>query len=132
MDSQAARRAMIDNQLRPEAVTDAAVLAAMAAVPREEYVAPEARADPSRRVVHLALVAAEDARGHQGVDQRRGVAAGALALTGLGGYLPSEFRIVALALYALVVVPLAHLVIINRSLRAVLVDAAVAAAIPPM
>jgi protein-L-isoaspartate(D-aspartate) O-methyltransferase len=44
MDSQAARRAMIDNQLRPEAVTDTAVLAAMAAVPREEYVAPEARA----------------------------------------------------------------------------------------
>jgi protein-L-isoaspartate(D-aspartate) O-methyltransferase len=44
MDSQAARRAMIDNQLRPEAVTDAAVLAAMAAIPREDYVAPEARA----------------------------------------------------------------------------------------
>jgi ankyrin repeat protein len=51
------------------------------------------------------------------------IAAGALALTGLGGYLPSEFRIVALALYAVIVVPLAHLVIINRSLRAVLVDA---------
>ena len=44
MDSQAARRAMIDNQLRPEAVTDGAVLAAMAAVPREEYVPAEARA----------------------------------------------------------------------------------------
>lgn len=44
MDSQAARRAMIDSQLRPEAVTDAAVLAAMAAVPREDFVAPEARA----------------------------------------------------------------------------------------
>ena len=44
MNSQAARRAMIDNQLRPEAVTDAAVLAAMAAVPREDHVPAEARA----------------------------------------------------------------------------------------
>lgn len=43
MNNQAARRAMIDNQLRPEAVTDAAVLAAMATVPREEYVPAEAR-----------------------------------------------------------------------------------------
>ena len=38
MDHSAARRAMIDNQLRPEAVTDAAVLAAMGTVPRENYV----------------------------------------------------------------------------------------------
>jgi protein-L-isoaspartate(D-aspartate) O-methyltransferase len=44
MNSQAARRAMIDNQLRPEAVTDAAVLAAMGAVPREDYVPATARA----------------------------------------------------------------------------------------
>ena len=44
MNSQAARRAMIDNQLRPEAVTDGAVLAAMGAVPREDYVPAEARA----------------------------------------------------------------------------------------
>jgi ankyrin repeat protein len=51
------------------------------------------------------------------------VAIGALSLTGLGGYLPNEFRIVGLALYALFVVPLAHLVIVNRSLRALLVDA---------
>ena len=43
MNSQAARRAMIDNQLRPEAVTDAGVLAAMAAIPREEFVPAEAR-----------------------------------------------------------------------------------------
>ncbi|MDQ3080509.1 MAG: protein-L-isoaspartate O-methyltransferase [Pseudomonadota bacterium] len=43
MDYSAARRAMIDNQLRPEAVTDAAVLAAMARVPREEYVSEAAR-----------------------------------------------------------------------------------------
>ncbi len=38
MDYSAARRAMIDNQLRPEAVTDPAVLAAMGKVPREDYV----------------------------------------------------------------------------------------------
>jgi protein-L-isoaspartate(D-aspartate) O-methyltransferase len=44
MDSQAARRAMIDNQLRPEAVTDGAVLAAMAAVSREDFVPAAARA----------------------------------------------------------------------------------------
>src|SRR4029077_21116842 len=51
------------------------------------------------------------------------IALGALALTGLGGYLPSEFRVVALALYAVVVVPFAHLVLVNRRLRAVLIDA---------
>ena len=44
MDHSAARRAMIDSQLRPEAVTDAAVLAAMASIPREDYVPVEARA----------------------------------------------------------------------------------------
>lgn len=40
-DFTAARRAMIDSQLRPQGVTDPAVLAAMAAVPREQYL-PEA------------------------------------------------------------------------------------------
>jgi protein-L-isoaspartate(D-aspartate) O-methyltransferase len=40
-DFAAARRAMIDSQLRPQGVTYPAVLAAMAAVPREEFV-PEA------------------------------------------------------------------------------------------
>jgi len=40
-DFAAARRAMIDSQLRPQGVSDPAVLAAMAAVPREEFV-PEA------------------------------------------------------------------------------------------
>ena len=40
-DFAAARRAMIDSQLRPQGVTDAAVLAAMASVPRERFV-PEA------------------------------------------------------------------------------------------
>ena len=37
-DFAAARRAMIDSQLRPQGVSDPAVLAAMAAVPREEFV----------------------------------------------------------------------------------------------
>ena len=41
-DFAAARRAMIDSQLRPQGVTDAAVLAAMASVPREQFV-PEAQ-----------------------------------------------------------------------------------------
>ncbi len=40
-DFAAARRAMIDSQLKPEGVTDPAVLAAMASVPREQFV-PEA------------------------------------------------------------------------------------------
>ena len=44
MDFQTARRAMIDNQLRPEAVTDGAVLAAMGSIAREDYVPAEARA----------------------------------------------------------------------------------------
>ena len=37
-DFAAARRAMIDSQLRPEGVSDPAVLAAMASVPREQFV----------------------------------------------------------------------------------------------
>jgi protein-L-isoaspartate(D-aspartate) O-methyltransferase len=41
MDYEKARRAMVDNQLRPEAVTDSLVIAAMASVPREQFV-PEA------------------------------------------------------------------------------------------
>jgi len=44
MDSSLARRAMIDNQLRPEAVTDNGVLAAMASVPREEFAPAASRA----------------------------------------------------------------------------------------
>ena len=40
MDYAAARRAMVDSQLRPQAVTDPAVIAAMASIPRERYVPP--------------------------------------------------------------------------------------------
>ena len=43
MDHIAARRAMIDNQLRPEGVTDGAVLAAMGSVAREDFVPDAAR-----------------------------------------------------------------------------------------
>lgn len=43
IDSSAARRAMIDSQLRVSGVNNEAVLAAMAAVPREEYVPAAAR-----------------------------------------------------------------------------------------
>lgn len=38
-----ARRAMVDSQLRPQGVTDAAVLAAMSVLPREEFVPDAAR-----------------------------------------------------------------------------------------
>ena len=43
MDFAAARRAMIDSQLRPQAVTDPLVIAAMASVPREQFVPTESR-----------------------------------------------------------------------------------------
>lgn len=43
MDFQAARRAMVDSQLRPQAVTDPLVLAAMASVPREAFLPEESR-----------------------------------------------------------------------------------------
>ncbi len=43
-DNKLARRAMIDSQLRPEAVTDPAVLGAMASVERERFVPESARA----------------------------------------------------------------------------------------
>jgi protein-L-isoaspartate(D-aspartate) O-methyltransferase len=48
MDFAAARRAMVDSQLRPQAVTDPLVVAAMAGVPREQFV-PEA----SRAVAYI-------------------------------------------------------------------------------
>ncbi len=38
MDYAAARRAMVDSQLRPQGVTDSSVIAATASVPRERYV----------------------------------------------------------------------------------------------
>lgn len=43
-DFSLARRSMVDNQLRPEGVTDRGVLAAMGSVERERFVPPEARA----------------------------------------------------------------------------------------
>jgi protein-L-isoaspartate(D-aspartate) O-methyltransferase len=42
-DYSLARRAMIDSQLRPQGVTDGGVLAAMGALPRENYVPEAAR-----------------------------------------------------------------------------------------
>lgn len=44
MDFVAARRAMVDSQLRPQAVTDPLVVTAMAIVPREKFVPAEVRA----------------------------------------------------------------------------------------
>ncbi|MEO8808711.1 MAG: hypothetical protein ABI386_00505, partial [Rhodanobacter sp.] len=46
----------------------------------------------------------------------------AIALTGLIGMLPEEMRIAALAIYALVILPLACLAIANRTLRALLCE----------
>jgi len=43
-DFSLARRTMVDNQLRPEGVTDRGVLAAMGSIERERFVPPEARA----------------------------------------------------------------------------------------
>lgn len=43
MDFQAARRAMVESQLRPQAVSDPLVIAAMATVPREAFVPEESR-----------------------------------------------------------------------------------------
>lgn len=42
-DFAAARRAMVENQLRPEGVTDRGVIAAMSVVPREDFVPDDAR-----------------------------------------------------------------------------------------
>ena len=42
-DFAAARAAMVENQLRPQGVTDPAVLDAMGAVPREAFLTPQAR-----------------------------------------------------------------------------------------
>jgi len=44
MDYSLARRAMIDSQLRPQAVTEVGVLAAMASIAREEYAPAASRA----------------------------------------------------------------------------------------
>ncbi|TCV96191.1 hypothetical protein EC912_102541 [Luteibacter rhizovicinus] len=46
----------------------------------------------------------------------------AVALSGLYGVLPSEMRIAALAIYGVVLLPLACMVIANRTLRALLCD----------
>jgi protein-L-isoaspartate(D-aspartate) O-methyltransferase len=43
MDYPAARRKMVENQIRPNRVTDAAIVAAMAELPREAFVPPELR-----------------------------------------------------------------------------------------
>ena len=43
-DFSLARRAMVDNQLRPEGVSDRGVLAAMGSIAREDFVPAEARA----------------------------------------------------------------------------------------
>jgi ankyrin repeat protein len=51
------------------------------------------------------------------------LATGALALAGLGGFVTGEVRIVGLAIYAVLIAPLAHALLVNRSLRALLADA---------
>jgi len=51
------------------------------------------------------------------------LATGMLSIAGLGGFLAGEVRIVVLALYALLVVPIAHLVLANRGVRVLMADA---------
>ena len=51
------------------------------------------------------------------------LAAGPLLLAGLGGFLVGDVRIAVLALYALVLAPLAHGLLLNRCLRALLANA---------
>jgi ankyrin repeat protein len=48
---------------------------------------------------------------------------GAIALAGLGGLLTGEIRVVALALYALIIAPLFHGLLVNRCLRGLLANA---------
>ncbi len=50
------------------------------------------------------------------------LAFGTIALTGLVGVLPEEMRVAALAIYALLILPLACLVVANRTLRALLCE----------
>ncbi len=50
------------------------------------------------------------------------LAFGAIALTGLVRVLPEEMRVAALAIYALLILPLACLVVANRTLRALLCE----------
>jgi ankyrin repeat protein len=51
------------------------------------------------------------------------LAIGALALSGIGGMLSGEVRTVAIVVYAAIVAPFAHLLLINRCLHAMLADA---------
>ncbi|GAA0710628.1 ankyrin repeat domain-containing protein [Dokdonella soli] len=51
------------------------------------------------------------------------LAVGALALAGLGGFLSGDTRIAVLALYALIIAPLAHIGMTNRCVGALLADA---------
>jgi len=51
------------------------------------------------------------------------LATGALALAGLGGFLSGEVRTVGLFIYAVLLAPLAHALLANRCLRALLADA---------
>jgi len=51
------------------------------------------------------------------------ISVGALALATLGGSLQGELRVSALVVYALVIVPIAHLVIATRCMNALLTDA---------
>jgi ankyrin repeat protein len=51
------------------------------------------------------------------------LATGMLSIAGLGGFLAGEVRIVVLAVYALLIVPVAHIVLANRGVRVLMADA---------
>jgi protein-L-isoaspartate(D-aspartate) O-methyltransferase len=92
-DSTAARRAMIDSQLRTSGVTEPRVLARMAAVPREDFVPANARAAAyTDRAVALgggAMLAAPLFHARMLAEARPAAADRTLVVDGGSGYLPA-------------------------------------------
>ena len=99
-DFSLARRAMVESQLRPNGVTNAAVLAAMAAVPRERFVPAGARPfayfDRSIPLDHGRQLMPPTALGRllSALDPRPGERA--LVVAGAGGYAAAVLRAIGL------------------------------------
>lgn len=98
-DYAAARQAMVDSQLRPEGVNDPAVIAAMSAVPREQFVPDEqkplayidrdipvgeGRALPAPAVLGLLLTALAPVRGERALVVGTGTGYSAAVLAEMG------------------------------------------------
>lgn len=93
LDSSAARRAMIDSQLRTSGVNEPWVLARMAAVPREDFVPAEARSVAyTDRAVPLGegrMLAAPLVHARMLAEARPTAADRVLVIDGGSGYLPA-------------------------------------------